>query len=177
MTLEELFLKRQSTREFSDRPVSDGELVKICELAQLAPSAVNAQPYRMYAINGEKAKKFAKNIQKGGANGWADGAMAYIVIEELPPRELKRGDRIISNAAFIENDVGILAAYIALAAEDMDVQTCIVGLRDEAGIADFLSLPQGTRFPLVIALGHAAEGVEVRAKIRKPHDEKIILVK
>ena len=176
MTLEELFIKRQSTREFSDAPVTDAELEKICRLAQLAPSAINAQPYRTYAINGQKAKEFTKNIQKFGANAWADSTTAYIVIEELAPVSIGR-TRVISNEPFIQNDVGIFAAYIALAAEDMGVQTCIVGLRDEEGIAKFLSLPVGTKFPLIIALGHAAEGYPLREKQRRPFEESFKLIK
>lgn len=177
MTLEQLFLKRQSTREFSDAPVTDGDIEKICRLAFLAPSAVNAQPYRLYAVNGDKAKLFKKNIQMQGANAWADTAAAYIVIEELEPVTIGRGERNISNAPFIENDAGILAAYLALAAEDTGVQSCIVGLRDEKGIAEFLGLPENTKFPLIIALGHAADGYPVRAKIRRPFEECFKLIK
>lgn len=62
MDLEELFLVRQSTREYSDKPVSEEDLLEICRLAKLAPSAINSQPYKMYAISGEKAKAFAKNV-------------------------------------------------------------------------------------------------------------------
>ena len=41
MNLEELFVKRQSTREFSDKEIADETLEKICRLAVLAPSAIN----------------------------------------------------------------------------------------------------------------------------------------
>ena len=177
MDLEKLFLTRQSTREFSEKAVTDEELEKICRLAHLAPSAINGQPYKLYGVNGKKAKEFAKNIQKNGANRWADGAVAFIVIEETAPVEIHRGERVISNAPFIENDIGILAAYIALAAEDCGVQSCIVGLRDEEGIAKFLNLPVGTRFPLIIALGHAAEGYPIREKQRKDFNEVYKLIK
>lgn len=71
MDLEKLFLTRQSTREFSDETVTDGQLERICRLATLAPSAINGQPYRLYAINGGKAKKFIPNIMVNGANKWA----------------------------------------------------------------------------------------------------------
>ena len=42
MELEKLFLKRQSTREYCEKPVSDDELREIFRLAVLAPSAVNS---------------------------------------------------------------------------------------------------------------------------------------
>ncbi len=177
MNLEKLFLTRQSTREFSDRKVTDEEIENICRLAHLAPSAINGQPYKLYGINGKKAKEFAVNIQKNGANKWADGAAAFIVIEQTEPVEIHRGERVVSNAPFIANDIGILAAYITLAAETSGVQSCIVGLRDEEAIAKFLNLPVGTRFPLIIALGHAAENYPVREKQRKSFDEIYKLIK
>lgn len=177
MNLEQLFLKRQSTREYSDVPVTDEELERICRLATLAPSAINGQPYRLYAVNGEKAKEFTKHIQPYGRNGWADACTAYIVIEEREPITIKRGEKTITNGPFIANDIGILTAYISLAAEDAGIQNCIVGLRDEDGIADFLNLEKGAKFPLVIALGHAAEGYPVRQKSRRDFKETYKLIK
>lgn len=177
MDLEQLYLQRQSTREYCEKPVADETLERICRLATLAPSAVNAQPYKLYAINGPKAKSFAKNIQPHGRNGWADGCTAFIVICEREPVEIRRGDKRISNAPFIQNDVGILSAYITLAAENEGVQSCIVGLRDEDGIASFIGLPQGTRFPLVIALGYKADGYAVREKQRRDFNETYALIK
>lgn len=177
MNIKELFLKRQSTREFSEEPVTDQELETICRLASLAPSAINAQPWKMYAVNGEKAKLFVKNVQKDGANAWADGVKAFIVIEQLAPHAILRGERRVSNEEFIPNDIGILTAYIALAAEDMGIQTCIIGLRYEKAIAEFLDLPADSHFPLVVALGHAAEGYPVREKRRRDFDKLFKLIR
>lgn len=177
MNLEELFLKRQSTRDYSDEEVTEEQLKEICRLAILAPSAINAQPYNLYAICGEKAKSFCTLVQVKGANSWASGCTAFIVIEKRKPFEVTRGERKVTNEPFIGNDVGILTAYIALAAENMDIQTCIVGLRDESGIAKFLNLPDGTSFPLVIALGHKKEGYPVREKIRRNLDETLHIIK
>lgn len=178
MDIEQLFLKRQSTREFSDKEITDGELEKICRLATLAPSAVNAQPYNLYAINGAAAKKFTRHVQIHGRNGWADTCTAYIVIQSREPIEIQRGGNVrITNAPFIENDVGIIAAYVTLAAESLDIQSCIIGLRDEDGIADFLKLERGARFPLVIALGHAKDGYPVREKSRREFNQTYKLIK
>lgn len=177
MNLEKLFLKRQSTREFSDKEVPDETLERICRLAVLAPSAINAQPWNLYAVNGDKAKEFTKYVQKDGANGWADGAKAYIVIEQRAPHAIERGERRVSNEEFIPNDIGILTAYITLCAEDLGVQTCIIGLRDEEGIAEFLGLPKGTPFPLVVALGYAEDDYPVREKRRRDFEKNYKLIK
>lgn len=177
MNLEQLFLKRQSTREYDGKPVTDEELEKICRLAVLAPSAVNGQPYNLYAISGGKAKQFRHCIQVHGRNQWADGCPAFIVIEERAPVEIGRNGKVISNSPFIANDIGILSAYITLAAEDIGIQSCIVGLRDEKEIAEFLNLPQGTKFPLIVALGHSVKDYPVREKTRRPFKETYKLIK
>jgi len=63
MDLENLFLLRQSTRDYSEKKVNDEDLKEICRLAAFAPSAINQQPYNLYAMKGEKTKSFTKNIQ------------------------------------------------------------------------------------------------------------------
>lgn len=177
MDLEKLFLQRQSTREFSQKEVTDEELTEICRLAALAPSAINQQPYNLYAVSGEKAKAFTKYVQKDGANGWAESVPAYIIIEARNPTVIVRGERKISNEEFVQNDAGILTAYAVLAAENMGLQTCIIGLRDENGIAEFLNLPSGTNFPLIIAVGHKAEGYPLREKKRREIAETLKIIK
>ena len=177
MNIEELFLTRQSTREYKDREVSDEILEKICKLACLAPSAINAQPWKLYAISGEKGKEFTKFIQVNGTNPWADSVCSYVVIEQLAPHAVMRGERRVSNEEFIPIDIGILTAYLTLAAESLGVHSCIVGLRDEKGIAEFLGLPDNTRFPLVIALGYAVEGYPIREKRRRDFDKIYTLIK
>ena len=177
MDIEQLYLKRQSTRKYSNKPVDDELLEKICRLAALAPSAKNSQPWKMFAINGAKAKEFAPCVQMFGANKWASGCPAFIVIElDRGKLEERIGERF-SFGDFSGNDIGLLAAYIVLAAESLGLQTCILGIREEGMIAKFLGEPEGSRFPLVIAMGYAEEDYPVREKDRKPFDEIFKLIK
>lgn len=178
MEIEKLYLTRQSTREHDEnKKVSDEDLLEICRLAKLAPSAINSQPYKLYAVNGEKATAFAKNVQVWGSNRWASKCAAFIVIEQGKPPILERLGQKISKTEFVPIDIGILSAYIVLAAESMGIQTCILGMRDEKAIAKFLGLKEGTKFPLVIAVGYAAENYPVREKKRKDFDGTVKLVK
>ena len=86
MELENLYLTRQSTREYdANKKVKDEDVLEICRLAKLAPSAINSQQYKLYAVNGEKAKTFAKNVQVLGSNKWASDCPAFIVIEQGKP--------------------------------------------------------------------------------------------
>lgn len=173
MDLEQLFLKRQSTREYSDRPVPREELERICRLARLAPSAVNSQPYKLHIVTGGKAKEFCKYVQILGSNRWASGCPAFIAMEQGKPAVVERLGQRLLKTEFVPIDIGIAAAYIVLAAENDGVQTCILGMRDEKGIAEFLGAPEGTKYPLVIALGYAPEGYPVREKNRRPFGEAV----
>ena len=177
MNLEELYLKRQSTRKYSSRPVADEDLEKICRMGTLAPSAKNSQPWKMFAINGEKAKEFARNVQLFGANKWASDCPAFIAIKLNRSRMSEKIAEIFTFADFSGNDIGLLTAYIVLAAEEMGLQTCILGIRSEKAIAEFLGEPKGTKFPLVLAVGYAEEGYPIREKTRKPFEEAFELVK
>ena len=177
MNLEELYLKRQSTRRYSEKAVADADLEKICRLGALAPSAKNSQPWKMFAINGEKAKKFAECVQMLGSNKWTSSCPAFIAIELNRSKFEEKIAEKFTFADFAGNDIGLLAAYITLAAEYLGLQTCILGIRKEEEIAAFLGEPKDSRFPLVIAAGYAAEGYEVRPKDRKPFDEVFRLIK
>ncbi len=177
MDIEKLYLKRQSTRSYSDKPVTDEELEKICSLASLAPSAKNSQPWKIFAVTGDKAAQFAPFVQIYGANKWAANCPAFMAIQLDRSRLEEKIATRYTFADFSGNDIGILAAYITLAAENMGIQTCIIGIRDEQGIAKFLGESEQSRFPLVIALGHASEDCPVREKSRKPLSEIFKLVK
>lgn len=177
MDIEKLYLKRQSTRKYSSEKVADGELERICRLGALAPSAKNSQPWKMFAVNGEKAKEFSACVQMLGANKWASGCPAFIAIELNRSKFDEKIAERFSFADFAGNDIGLLTAYITLAAEEMGLQTCILGIRNEKEIAGFLGEPEGSRFPLVIAVGHAEEGYEIRPKDRKPFEDVFKLIK
>ena len=69
--LKELYLTRQSCRSFCDQPISKKQIEEICALAGLAPSACNLQPWKIYAVTGEKlaaVKTLLKN--RGKAPLW-----------------------------------------------------------------------------------------------------------
>lgn len=178
MDLEQLYSKRQSTREYNpEKHVSEEDLIKICRLAKKAPSAVNSQPYKLHIITGEKARPFSKYVQVLGSNKWATDCPAFIAIEEGKPAVLERlGQRLIKTE-FVPIDIGIITAYIVLAAEDMGIQTCILGMRDEKGISEFLGLKEKSKFPLVIALGYAKEGYPVREKNRRSFEDTVTITK
>ena len=57
MNFIELCLKRFSARNYTDEPISDADLQYILESFQVAPSAVNRQPWKFLIAKSEEAKE------------------------------------------------------------------------------------------------------------------------
>ena len=169
---EKLALNRQSCREFSDKPIEKETLDKIMQLAMLAPSACNSQPWKMIcAFNEESVKSVRENLQIAGRNTFLNGAKAFIAIAEkvatLKPDTMKRFDR----NRFVKYDVGELIAYLTLGAESLGVSTCIIGWMNEEKLATTLNLDQDEICRVVVALGYS--DIETRDKVRKEKEEVI----
>lgn len=152
-------------------------LERVCRLALLAPSACNAQPWKLYAVTGDKAKELAKGLQDMGMNKFASDAPALVAIAEGKGNLTASAGAKIKDNDFTHNDIGILTAHLVLAAEAAGLQSCILGWRNEKKLCEVLSLPKGTRIPEVVALGYATEDYEVRPKKRKDEKETLIFVK
>ena len=175
--LEALYLKRQSCREFSDKPISEELIGEICRVALLAPSALNAQPWKLIAVTGEKVKELAKCMQRLGMNKFLSKAAAFIVVAEGSGNFFTKLGSGFKENEFLRNDLGILTAHLVLAAEAAGVGSCIIGWRNEDKIRELLGLGKKGCIPEVIALGYPPEDYAVREKKRKPLDEVVTLVK
>lgn len=77
---------------------------------------------------------------------------------------------------FTANDLGILTAHLVLAAEAAGVQSCILGWRSRKKLCAALGLPEKTEIPVIIALGYAPEGYELRPKKRKSLEETLTVL-
>ena len=185
-----LYTHRQSCRAFDGRPVPERLLQEICELALLAPSACNAQPWHLYAVTGEKVKDVAACVQGLGMNKFASDAGAFVVVAEGKSNLTARlGDRL-KDQNFTPGDIGIMTAHLVLAAEAAGLASCILGSAEAAGLAScilgwrsekklrpLLGLPEEVRIPCVVALGYAKESDPIRPKKRKPTEETLTFLK
>ena len=174
--IEELFLHRQSCRSFSNKPVSEELISQICRLALLSPSACNAQPWKLIAVTGEKAKELAKGLQDMGMNKFASEAPVLVaVVEGKSNLTAKVGARYKDND-FTHNDLGILTAHLVLAADAAGLGSCILGWRNEKKLRPILGLGEKDRIPEVIALGYPTDDYPTRPKKRTPLDETFTII-
>ena len=81
MDFMELALRRESCRDFSEKPVEKEKLEAVMQAARLAPSACNSQPWSFTAVTGARtAKAVAKCLQGMGMNKFTDRCPAFIVV-------------------------------------------------------------------------------------------------
>lgn len=172
MSFLELAKKRQSCRAFSDKPIEKETLDKIMETAMLAPSACNSQPWRMIcATSGDSLKEISESLQVNGHNAFLTGAKAFIaVVDKVMPLKPTVEQRFDRNR-FVKYDVGELIAYITLAAKDLGVDTCIIGMMDEERLYKALDLKENEVCTIVVALGYS--DIDTRQKTRKNKEDII----
>ena len=172
----ELALRRQSCRNFSDKPLAHETLVQIVEAARMTPSACNAQPWSfVVAESPEAVAAVAEARQANGTNGFIQNAQAFIVVLEEHAVLMPALRKMIDSQYFAKGDVGAAAMSICYAAADFGVGTCHIGIFDREKIAEALNIPIEKQFAFLIALGYPADDT-IRTKIRKDSDAVIRFV-
>ena len=172
---ENLIKNRQSCRDFNEKEVSEETLEKIAELAMLAPSACNSQPWKMYLVAGEKAKGVIPALQERGHNPFLEKAKAFIVITEKDATLKTFVGNKFGRNHFVKYDIGQLIAYITLAAESIGVKSCIIGWINQDELRKATGYPQEEISNVVVAFGYS--DCEIREKKRKDKSEIIEIVK
>ena len=170
--IERLYRRRQSCRAFSGAPVARDLLEKVCSAALLAPSACNAQPWKLIATLGEKAKEVAACTQGMGMNKFAVTAPVHILIVEERGSWVSRLGGRIKDKYFPLMDIGILASYITLAAESEGLGSCMLGWFDEEAVKRLAGIPHRKRLLLDVAVGYPLKAVK-RPKKRKDRSETV----
>ncbi len=174
--IEQLYLHRQSCRAFDGRDVSEELVRKVCSLALLAPSACNAQPWKLVAVLGDRRRPVAACVQGLGMNKFASDAGAFVAVcEGKSNLTAKLGGRM-KDTDFTANDLGILTAHLVLAAEGAGLASCILGWRSEEKLRAALGIMEKVRIPVVVALGYAKEDDPIRPKKRKPYEETLTIL-
>lgn len=158
---------RQSCRSFDNsRAIDKATLDKIMEIARLAPSACNSQPYFFTVCRGEKKNEVARATMGVGINRFAPDVDTMIVVSEVPYNATAALGAKRKKNDYRSIDIGIVTAYITCAATELGVDSCILGWFDEEKIRSICELDGTVR--LVIALGYAKADDKHREKKRKP---------
>ncbi|HUT69023.1 MAG TPA: nitroreductase [Dehalococcoidales bacterium] len=156
---------RRSIRKYKAEQIGDAELRAIMEAAMYAPSAMNQQKWHFTVVQNPKmldkmAGTIRKNLLKSSIDLFVERAKNpdYNVFFNAPTVVLITADE---KAHFTEFDCGAATENIALAAESLNIGSCVIGMAGflfESEKADEikkeLGIPEGYKFIISVALGY-----------------------
>ena len=163
---------RQSDRAFTDKPIEQDKIDRILEAARLAPSACNAQPWKIVVVtDNEKRMQIADATANKvlSMNHFTKQAPVQLIVIEENANFTSTVGGWATNKHYPLIDIGIVASYICLAAADEGLGSCITGWCDEKKVRIALDIPKNKRVMLVILLGYSAQ--PLRIKKRKSLDK------
>ena len=162
-----VIMKRRSIRTYKAEQIADSELQQILEAALYAPSAMNQQKWHFTVIQNKNTldqmvNTIKENIMNSGHEFLVKRVSdpGYHTFYHAPTVILISADE---NAQWIEIDCGLAAENIALAAEALNIGSCVMTsagflFASEKGTAvkKELGIPDGYKFICSVALGYKA---------------------
>lgn len=145
------FTSRFSPRGFTEKSLTEAEVLALLEAARWAPSSSNNQPWRFaYGLRGDAAfGKIADGLVPFNRS-WAEKAAALIVVASRTTIEKDGKDLPVPSHAF---DAGTAWGYLALQAHHAGLIAHAMGGFDAAVLAEKLKLPEGYVLHAVVAIG------------------------
>lgn len=176
---------RRSIRRFADRPVPRELIEELLAHTALAPSAKNAQPWRLMVLQGEHAHELARRMQRradelvevGGDTGslaWsaqvvAQAPVTVVVFNAAPPPEIPAEFHDAYEFVMLQSTGGAIQTML-LAAQALGLGSLwicdVLYLANEIGA--WLGRPDDT-LVAAVSLGYADEAP--RARPRRPWQE------
>ena len=161
--------KRRSIRYFERKPVEKDDVLKLLELARLAPSVENTQPWHFHVVMN---KKLIEELKKTSCYGdFIQGAGVFIIVtcdhsvQACTPMPVWNEHELeLSCMSAVEN--------MLLGVTSMGLGGCFVSLH-HGPVHQLLSLPHHEKIVGAIMVGHYAAGEErlFDARDRKPLEE------
>lgn len=156
---------RRSHRKYRSEQVGEAELQAIMEAAVYAPSAMNQQKWHFTVIRDREmlvkmAETIRQHLLKSPVEFFVERAKdpSFNVFYSAPTVVLVTAEE---NAMFIDFDCGAAVENIAVAAESLNIGSCVIGMAAalfESEKADEikkeLGIPEGYKFVISIALGY-----------------------
>ncbi len=153
---------RKSVRSYLARPVEDEKLEAVLEAARLAPSAANRQEWRFVIVRERETRKKLAAV----AGGQIFVGEAPVVIVACAQTD---GHVMGCGQLCYPIDVAIALDHMSLAAVELGLGSCWIGLFDEKRVKEILHIPDDIRVVELMPLGYPSDPSAI-AKDRLPLD-------
>ena len=193
----ELNKKRHAVKKFNSKPVEYKDLRTAIEIATLAPSANNIQPWKFVIVEDKKAElaedlpslnkkqveeaqyvvalftdtdlvQRSRKIARIGVKSLDNSKLGYYM-ETLPARYAEYDDK--SKGEYLALNAGLVAMNLVLALTDQDISSNILLGFDKSLTNDILDIDKRFRPELLITVGYSDDKSE--PSYRLPVDEII----
>jgi len=164
----DVITKRYSVRGYLDKEVEKEKLEYVLKAATIAPTGVNAQPFKVYVIDTKKHKESLSKIY--GAKWFVEAPYVLCVVAVIDQAWTRPWDK--KNIADI--DATIVMDHMILAAQDVGLGTCYIGAFKKQEAHRFLNLEENEEAVLFTPLGYP--NAEPRDTPRKELDEFVVYI-
>jgi nitroreductase len=160
--IDKQFIDRWSPRAFSDRAMTQEQVLTVLEAARWAPSASNLQPWRFfYGVRGTAEFDTLLSLLVPFNEGWAKNAGALIFITSVTSFD---GSRPVRTHSF---DAGSAFMSMALQAHSMGmVAHGMAGIEFEK-VPLVLRLPDNLKVEAAVAIGYQGDAATLPEALQK----------
>jgi nitroreductase len=185
-TLHGLASSRRSVRRFKSDPVSHDDILRVLDVARLAPSAANSQPWEFVVVEEPVMRRgvavaaasvFAQGRAHDPTFNWSISVQPFLA--QAPVLIVVLGDRrmmeaypsILRGNILLRQSLAISVYGLQLAAASLGLATAwgtLQGGRPEEEIRGLLGVPDAFTIDHIIPLGYADETEGARATALEP---------
>ncbi|MBN2009207.1 nitroreductase family protein [candidate division KSB1 bacterium] len=165
MSLLTIMRDRYSVRAYQNKPVENEKLRKLLEAANLAPTAVNFQPFRIMLLKTAERKE---ELQRIYHRTWFTEAPIIIAMVAVKSESWTRKD----GRNYVDVDAAIAMDHLILEATELGLGTCWIANFDVNVAREVLGLPDDVEPLIFTPLGYPAD--EQKPKKRKALSEVVM---
>lgn len=142
--------KRWSVRSYSEKSVEPDKIEKILKAADIAPTAVNYQPQKIYVLESPEALRKIRGI----TNSTYNAPLVFLVCSD---EERSWHSNFVRGYDSGEMDASIVGTHMMLEAENLGLGSVWVLLFDPQKVRRAFDLPKNIRPHFLLVVGYPSE--------------------
>ncbi len=154
MNVYDAIRKRRTVRKFTQKPISEKDLIQIIDSARLAPYGANLQPLKFLIVTErEMRQRMYPHIKYAGyIPDWNPD------FEECPPVfAVVLNDTSIKPTEKSECDSGAAIMSMCLAATELGIDSCWLGSVNRTELKELLNIDKSLDITYLLGLGYGAQ--------------------